>query len=255
MKRIALVFLAAFHPVQAAEERIFAIDPGHGGNQTSGSREALTSSSPNNARTPSGILEKDLTLEMSLEIASALERIGQESGQTVKVRLTRREDENPDFGERARRCLGEGPAPEAIVSIHFNASHGHNAHGSLGMVGGPKTNPDFESDSEFARVLSQASSRAIAEYLPAAIAREPMTDSHLHNGKGSYFFYQLQLIPELRGVPKCFLELEFIDRVDVEKTLIARKSETFPRIADAIARALLSLERPRPGSAEMEYIP
>jgi hypothetical protein len=39
-------------------------------------------------------------------------------------------------------------------------------------------------------------------------------------------------------VPKCFLEVEFIDREDVENGLLKNRKETFPEIARAIAACL-----------------
>jgi len=228
--------------LSAEGKKVFAIDPGHGGSANSGSMAARTLSSPNNAHTPSGILEKTLTLELSLEIAAALERLGSERGIPVEVRLTRRGDENPDFAERARRCLGNGPPPVAIVSIHFNASDGHNARGSLGMVAAPDHNPGFARDKTFAATLASACASGVAASSPGAKARQPITDAHLHGGKGSNFFHQIQLIPELRGIPKCFLEVEFIDRKDVDDGLIRTRSSSFPKIANAIARALLATE-------------
>ena len=76
MKLLALVLVSILGalPLRSAD-RLFAIDPGHGGNAPSGSMREFTLSSPNNAQTPSGILEKDLTLEMAQDIASALMRL------------------------------------------------------------------------------------------------------------------------------------------------------------------------------------
>ena len=51
-----------------AGHHIVVIDPGHGGRSDSGSQSARTLSSSNNATSPAGLQEKDLTLELSLEI-------------------------------------------------------------------------------------------------------------------------------------------------------------------------------------------
>ena len=239
MKLLALVLVSILGalPLRSAD-RLFAIDPGHGGNAPSGSMREFTLSSPNNAQTPSGILEKDLTLEMAQDIASALMRLGKQSGQSVQVVLTRSGDENPDFGERARRCLVSGTPPECIVSIHFNASESHAARGAVGMIPAGR-NSQTDKDRELASRLSAACASAVSRFLPGTKAREPITDAHLHGGKGSNFFYQIDRISQLRAVPKCFLEIEFIDRADVEENLLKRKSESFPAIAEMIASALL----------------
>lgn len=150
--------------------------------------EDRTLSSANNARTPSGISEKTLTLELSKHIAGALEVLAKEARRTVEVRLTRESDENPDFAERTRRCRGAGEPPAAIVSIHFNASESHNAKGSLGMVAAADRNPNFERDKDFANRLARAAARGIAAFVPGSRSRGAITDSHLHGGKGSNFF-------------------------------------------------------------------
>ncbi len=222
-----------------AGKLIIAIDPGHGGVESSGRMEDRTLSSANNARTPSGILEKTLTLELSKQIASALEVLAKEARRTVEVRLTRESDENPDFAERVKRCHRGGQPPAAIVSIHFNATDSHNAKGSLGMVAAADRNPNFERDKDFANRLARAAARGIAAFVPGSVARGAITDSHLHGGKGSNFFYQLNKSPDLRSVPACFLEVEFIDRTDIEEELIRCRSTTFPVIAREIARELL----------------
>ena len=65
-----------------------------------------------------------------------------------------------------------------------------------------------------------------------------MTDQHLHKGVGSNFFYQLARYPALKKTPCCFLEIEFIDRVDVDKALLQNRKKSFPVIARAIAHYL-----------------
>ena len=238
MKLLALLLILEALPLRSAD-RLIAIDPGHGGNAPSGNMREFTLSSPNNAQTPSGALEKDLALEMSQEIASALKRLTKQSGQSIQVVLTRTGDENPDFGERARRCLVSGTPPERIVSIHFNASDSHSARGTVGMIPAGGRNSQIDKDRELAIRLSAACASAVSRFIPGAKAREPITDAHLHGGRGSNFFYQIDRIPQLRSVAKCFLEIEFIDRADVEEKLIKRKAESFPAIAEDIARVLL----------------
>ncbi len=238
---VGLILLSAVGAVGAQPpELVIAIDPGHGGRESSGRMEDRTLSSANNAKTPSGVLEKTLTLELSKQLAAAIQSVAKEKHLQVRVRLTRHSDENPDFAVRAKRCLEDGPAPTAIVSIHFNALGNHSAKGSVAMIAAADHNPRFDRDKLFANRLTQATSRAVSEFVPDSRARAPITDSHLHGGKGSNFFFQLQRIPELRAVPACFLEVEFIDREDVERLLIQKKSAAFPKIARAVAEALLT---------------
>lgn len=203
------------------------IDPGHGGTEISGSAAARTLSSPNNAKTPSGLLEKDLALELCKEISLSLKRKG------FNVVMTRMDDSNPDFGKRA--LIASQVRPSAIVSVHFNASKGHSALGTLSMIAAEERNPNYATDLAFAQGLTQAISGAVSRFVSGSKPRAVISDEHLHGGLGSNFFHQLTEFSELRDTPKCFLEVEFIDRSDVEKQLIARRKEAFPQIADALA--------------------
>jgi N-acetylmuramoyl-L-alanine amidase len=210
-----------------ATRRTIVIDPGHGGTRPSGSAEGRTLSSPNNAKTPSGLLEKDLTLELSEEICRSLTKKG---FTTVQTRI---DDTNPDFSARALTAAKANPS--AIISIHFNASADHSALGTLAMVSARERNPNYEADYEFAVQLTEAAASAIERFVPGSKARPVINDAHLHGGMGSNFFCQLAKHRKLDGVPKCFLELEFIDRADVEKALIAQREAAFPEIAENIA--------------------
>lgn len=210
-----------------ASQRTIVIDPGHGGTRASGSDKERTLSSPNNAKTPSGILEKDLTLELSREIGRCLERKG------FRAVLTRIDDTNPDFAKRAE--IASAANPSAVVSIHFNASKDHSALGTLAMVSASERNPRYEADLEFSEGLSKAVSAVVSLFVASSKPRSVMDDGHLHGGLGSNFFYQMAKHNNLDTVPKCFLEVEFIDRADVDGTLVAQRRAAFPKIAEAAA--------------------
>lgn len=106
--------------VFAAGELTVIIDPGHGGTNVTGTHLLKSNSSPNNATSPSGLREKDLTLELSREIQRAFES-ERVSNHTPKIRciLTRTNDWNPDFAQRAK-VAADSRNPGALVSIHFN---------------------------------------------------------------------------------------------------------------------------------------
>ena len=61
MKPVLLLALALVAPAIAGQH-VVVIDPGHGGGADSGSQAARTLSASNNATTPGGLREKDLTL-------------------------------------------------------------------------------------------------------------------------------------------------------------------------------------------------
>jgi len=228
------VISAASLPSAAAG--VLVIDPGHGGSANSGSNEVRTLSSCNNAISPGGLKEKDLTLELSLEIKRQIEQLAASDKELeLACILTRDGDENPDFASRADVCANLPEPPLAIVSIHFNASKGARSIGTVAMVEHPDRNPNYEKDVQLANELTKVVSDEVAAFLVGSRPREPITDEHLHKGKGSNFFYQLRLRPKTSGVPKCFLEVEFIDRPDTEERLLYRRKEAFPKIARAIA--------------------
>ncbi|MFD0894694.1 N-acetylmuramoyl-L-alanine amidase [Luteolibacter ambystomatis] len=229
MRLAALLAILATLTVSAAE-KVIVIDPGHGGSTDAGSQKERTLSSSNNATSPSKLLEKDLTLELSLEVAKQLSA---RPHTALKPVLTRTKDENPDFARRAAFCAAAKPV--AIFSIHFNASDNHAALGTTAVVAAKATNPNYAADEAFAKELIQAAHGAVVKFVPRSTPLAVIPDSHLHGGAGSNFFYQLARHPELNNVPKCFLEIEFIDRKDVDTNLLAKRREAFPAIAKAIA--------------------
>ena len=85
---------------------IVVIDPGHGGMGTVGG------SSGNNATSPSGLLEKDLTLAVARHAEVTLGARGH------SVRLTRTADVNLSLVDRA--AVARSARADAFVSIHFN---------------------------------------------------------------------------------------------------------------------------------------
>src|SRR5262245_30862214 len=95
---------------------VIVLDPGHGG------AAAIADSSPNTATSPSGLLEKDLTLDVARHAASALTALGHE------VRLTRTGDVNLGLAARARVARDAGA--DAFVSVHFNGAADPTSQGT-----------------------------------------------------------------------------------------------------------------------------
>ncbi|MDF1754086.1 MAG: N-acetylmuramoyl-L-alanine amidase [Verrucomicrobiales bacterium] len=215
------------------------IDPGHGGKSYLGTQKDRNMSSPNNAATPSGIKEKELTLAFSLELEKAIlaeaDKLGRKG---VEVFLTRRDDVNLNFTERARFCAGK--SPDMIISIHFNASKSGRGLGSLCVIRNSKINENFSADKKFADGLSEACNRAVRRFVPESKSIGSIEDGYMHGGQGSNFFFQMARYRNIREVPKCFLEIEHIDRKDVEEQLIKNRDKTFPVIAAEIASYLLN---------------
>jgi N-acetylmuramoyl-L-alanine amidase len=85
---------------------IVVIDPGHGG------LGKIGGSSGNNATSPSGLLEKDLTLAVAHHTEAALSAVGH------NVRLTRTTDVNLSLVDRA--AVAKVARADVFVSLHFN---------------------------------------------------------------------------------------------------------------------------------------
>lgn len=223
----------------SAAPAVVVLDPGHGGSAVAGSLARRSNSSPNNATSPGGLREKDLTLEFAKILREEILAEADRQGRALGVLLTREEDVNLDFAERAAIC--NRPDTACVVSIHFNAGSGGKASGSLALIAAESRNPDYAVDRAFAAGLASACSRGVRQFLPSSKDMGVIHDSHLHGGLGSNFFFQLQREPHLAGKPKCFLEVEFIDNPAVEKALLREdRPGKFRRIAAEIAAYLVA---------------
>jgi hypothetical protein len=245
MLRVLLLFLLlpTLAPAQSAPP-VIIIDPGHGGSAVAGSLDKRSNSSPNNATTPGGLKEKDLTLEFSKILKEEILREASRSGPRVGVLLTRQDDRNLDFVQRAE--IANRPDTACVVSIHFNAGGGGKGMGSLALIAAEKRNPSFDLDKRFGEGLAAACSAGVKKYLPNSKSRGVITDGHLHGGLGSNFFFQMLRHRKLREVPKCFLEVEFIDNSAVEKALLRGDREAkFRHIAKEVAVELLKWAEPK----------
>ncbi len=237
--RLPLLLLPLLPLALSAAPPVILIDPGHGGSAVAGSLEQRSNSSPNNATSPGGLKEKDLTLEFSLILKEEIMKEADRQGRILGVLLTREQDVNLDFIERARIC--NRPDAACIVSVHFNATSGGKASGSLALIAAPDRNPDYATDRAFAEGLATACSKGVRAFLPDSKDLGVMHDNHLHGGLGSNFFFQLQRQPHLKGKPKSFLEVEFIDNPEVEKALLGEdRAAKFRTIAASIAAYLVA---------------
>jgi N-acetylmuramoyl-L-alanine amidase len=219
---------------------VIVIDPGHGAQQDSGSDREHSKSASNNATSPKlKLLEKDLTLDLAKRIATRIEQSKEASTFHVSVKLTRDTDSNPDFAERAKTAASW--KAKCFVSIHFNASDSHASTGPRAIVQQRSQNPNFDADVEFGEKLSKAV-EAASKLFRVTTPKASLHDDHeLHDGIGSYLFYQLNLHPETKMIPSCHLEVDFMDNVDVESLLLgAKRDAVFDAWAEAIANALIA---------------
>jgi N-acetylmuramoyl-L-alanine amidase len=200
------------------------LDPGHGGTVKVGG------SSPNNATSVSGVLEKHITLQIALLTRDAIARRAVADGHGVKVVLTRDRDVNLALSERARVAQMNGA--NVFLSIHCNASEGHNARGVETLVRPTAAdNPNFADDRAFATAIQNAVLLTIRN-ADSATRDRGVKEQRLGVLRDS------DLGPDVKA---CLVELEFIDvkAVDDLLNVNSQSQQTRVAIADALAGALI----------------
>jgi len=206
------------------------IDPGHGGNVECGG------SSANNAISPSGVLEKNLTLRMGFMVRESLQAKAAADGHTLTIVLTRDTDNNLGLADRARVAAANNA--DLFLSIHFNGSELHTARGVETLVSPKARNSNHADDVLFATRIQAAVFNAIK-------AHDPNTRDRKVKDQALGVLNELHLGKITRG---CLLEIEFLDVAAVDQLLNLRANSPQVRkhIADAIADALIaSLKAPQ----------
>ncbi len=207
-----------------AKKGVIVLDPGHGGTKKEGE------SSPNNATSPSGVKEKDMTLAIAKMTRDAIVAAAVPGNHDVRVVMTREEDVNLGLSARAR--LARQTDADLFLSIHCNASKQHNARGVETLIRNEDdNNPNADDDFAFATKIQNAVFLAIQN-------RDIKTrDRHVKQQK-------LGVLNDahLGGRAKaCLVELEFIDREDVDQLLNtgANAQTVRQEIANALAQTLI----------------
>jgi N-acetylmuramoyl-L-alanine amidase len=220
-------------PVVAGAPAVIVIDPGHGGVAKTGG------SSPNNAHSPSGELEKNWTLDFAKRTRNAVLAKALASGKNVKVLLTRETDIN--IGLNARANVAKSNGAKLFLSIHFNGFNGQ-ARGIEALISKVNSNPG--ADRAFAQTVHDKVLAVLKKLDPATVARGVkeqalgvLSDIELGNSIAT------------QPCRACLVELEFMDVPAVETLLrleppqaTAAKKTALNRqaIADALADALLA---------------
>ena len=199
------------------------IDPGHGGNVE------LEGSSANNATSPSGVLEKNMTLQMALLVRDALKTLATAGGHRIKVILTRDTDKNVGLATRAG--VAKDNDADLFLSIHFNASTRHSARGVETLVSPKARNSNHRADVKFAQRVQTAVFKAIK-------ARDANTRDRKVKDQLLGVLNEDHLGKNVRG---CLVEIEFIDMPAVDQllNLNADAHDVKEAIAAAIANAVL----------------
>lgn len=181
---------------------IAIIDPGHGGTSTVGG------SSPNNAKGPTGLLEKDVSLDLARRVCKTL------NGSAVEARMTRDTDKN--LGLQARAEVARRAVADAFISIHLN--------GFNGSVQGTET---------WHHNSASGDSKALAALVQTAVCK---ATGLRDRGVKSASFGVLRPWDHATTTAACLVEVSFMDVAAEEARL--RTDAYKDKIATALAGAI-----------------
>jgi N-acetylmuramoyl-L-alanine amidase len=201
---------------------VVVIDPGHGGNFETGG------SSKNNAVSPSGVLEKNMTLRFAFLVRDALQESAQLGGHDVKIFMTRETDVNLGLSDRA--AVAKSKKADVFLSIHFNGFNGVS-RGTETLISPKAINSNHAADKTLAQRVQKAAFNAVKVHDTNAKNRG-VKDQKLG------VLNQASLGTKARG---CLVEIEFIDVPGVDSLLNIGPSSPQVRadICKAIAGAIL----------------
>lgn len=201
---------------------IVVLDPGHGGSLDVGG------SSKNNAVSPSGVLEKNMTLRFAFLIRDALQEAASLGGHDIKIFLTRDTDSN--LGLSARAAIGKSKKADVFLSIHFNGFNS-TTRGTETLISPQAINSNHAADKALAQRVQKAAFNAIKAHDADAKDRK-VKDQKLG------VLNDASLGTKARA---CLVEVEFIDVPAVDTLLNIGPSSPQVRtdICKAIAGAVL----------------
>jgi N-acetylmuramoyl-L-alanine amidase len=212
-------------PVVVANLGTVVLDPGHGGAAPVGG------SSQNNAHSPSGMLEKTLTLRMAQLVRDAVAA----RAPALRVELTRNSDVNLSLADRAH--VARDAHADLFLSIHFNGYNG-TARGVETLVR-PKAsgNVNYDEDRAFAARIQAAAHAALVELDPTTPSRG-VKDQDLGVLRDENLGNNMAHAP----CRACLLEVEFMDVPQVDRLFNTgpNAEAVRKRVADAIAQALIA---------------
>lgn len=202
-----------------AKTGVIVIDPGHGGKKNMGGSDA------NHAVSPSGILEKNVTLRMAFLVCDHLTRREPD----VKVILTRDQDINLSLSDRAK--VAKKNKADLMLSIHCN-QFDKKERGTETLISPASGNKRHADDKVFAQKIQDAAFGVFKKFDDQAQDRG-VKDQALDVLKDS------DLGASTRG---CMLQLEFIDVKAVDDLLNIGPQSTQVRagLARALAKALIA---------------
>ncbi len=206
---------------------VVVLDPGHGGTGN------LPGSSSNNATSVSGVLEKNMTLQMVLLVRDALAA----RNRLLHVFLTRDDDFNVAGAARAR--VADCRAADVFLSIHWNGSNDPSIRGTSCFV---RANSNGNVNRAEDLALAQRVQNATFPVIPGGRDRGVHDDTATAVGNLAVLNdANLGNTAALHPIRSCLLEVEFITNADVDQQFnVAAGAPTLRgRVASAIADALI----------------
>ncbi len=216
-----------------AKSGAIVLDPGHGGTTEIGG------SSANNATSASGILEKQMTLELTQLIQQALSKLAMSQGHELKVFLTRSSDVN--IGIQARANTARAKNADLFLSLHFNGFN-KQANGTETYIRAQAGNVNYQADLQFATRIQNAIVNCLRIYRPATKDRGVKVDTLSGAGRlGVLDDSSLGNTSGNTGCRACLVEVEFIDVKEVDDLLNRNANASTVRkdLALSIAKALI----------------
>lgn len=225
-------------PPVAGTPVVMVIDPGHGGTVEVGD------SSPNNAVSPSGELEKHWTLDVAKRTRAAVLAKAITLGKNVEVVLTRETDSNK--GLTARASIAKSKGAKLFLSIHFNGFN-KRVRGVETLIHPVNVN----------KAQDQAFAQTVQESLLAALHRIDPRTKQLRNYDRKVKEQKLGVLNDValgntassHPCRACLVEIEFMDVPAVEQLFRLQAAQTATaeqtaghrqQVADALADALLA---------------
>lgn len=216
--------------VPQAVSGVVVLDPGHGGDTRTGG------SSPNNATSASGVLEKTMTLDLAKRVRKQLKTLSDSlPGSSIEVHMTRTGDTNLSLSDRAQ--VAEKREADVFVSIHFNGFNGIARGTETLILSKANGNVNEAADRRFAERVQNAMLGAIRHFDPDArdrgvkdsIPLGVLNDVSLGNTRGD------------RNTRACLIEVEFIDHPTVDALLNTgpHANEVRDAVATALAEAIV----------------
>jgi N-acetylmuramoyl-L-alanine amidase len=218
------------------------LDPGHGGTVKVGG------SSPNNATSASGVLEKTLTLEFCTILRDELVKLAAANGETINVVLTRTSDVNLGLADRAH--VARDRNAKLFLCLHFNGMDDRSIQGCETYYRSPDRNLNLDDDVAFATSVHQAMYAGLKAIHPGAKDRQVKPDTE--SGPGGMSVLDDDALGN-RGREKskmcrsAYIEFEFISNPTIDTLLvsgpqaIADRTAVLAEIAKAMRLYLKSM--------------